>query len=234
VRAGLLGTFLLALATTPAAPQTRLDALIARAKSLELDTPYVPPPGDRLAHHAAGYAKVMCSAVFITGLAPDFAAENVGFFTAPYEVRTILGKPVIDRANQAVHVTLPNGTIRTAKYLGSQGCVTLPFGESAVHFTPLLVKSQLPDPTTEPWPMGDVLPKEALPEEIDATKLNGAVEAAFEPPDALTAAFIVTWKGRVIAERYAYGVDMRTPLEPWARALPQRCSVSCSTKACMN
>src|SRR5262245_35588854 len=104
VKAGLLGSFLLTLATTPAAPQTQLDELIARAKSLELDTPYVPPAGDPLAHHAAGYAKVMCSAVFITGLAPDFAAENVGFFTAPYEARAILGKPVIDRANQAVHV----------------------------------------------------------------------------------------------------------------------------------
>jgi CubicO group peptidase (beta-lactamase class C family) len=216
VRAGLLGTFLLTLATTPAAPQAQLDELIARAKSLELDTAYVPPPGDPLAHHAAGYAKVMCSAVFITGLAPDFAAENVGFFTAPYEVRAILGKPVIDRANQAVYVALPNGVTRTAKYLGSQGCVTLPFGESSVHFTPVAVKSQLPDSATEPWPMGDVLPKEALPAEIDAAKLNAAVEAAFEPPETLTAAFIVTWKGRIIAERYASGVDMRTPLEGWS------------------
>ena len=58
-------------------------ALIARAKSLELDTPYVPPPGDGLEHHAAGFAKIMCSAVFVTGLDPDFAAENVGYFTAP-------------------------------------------------------------------------------------------------------------------------------------------------------
>ena len=60
-------------------------ALISRAKALELDTPYVAPPGDPLVHHAAGFAKVMCSAVFITGLDPDFAAENVGYFTAPYE-----------------------------------------------------------------------------------------------------------------------------------------------------
>jgi hypothetical protein len=80
VKAGLLGTFLLTLATTPAAPQTQLDELIAHAKSLELDTPYVPPPGDPLAHHAAGYAKVMCSAVFITGLTPDFAAEKCRIF----------------------------------------------------------------------------------------------------------------------------------------------------------
>src|ERR1700740_2857457 len=105
MKAGLFATFVLVAAVTAAAPQTVLNELLARAKSLELDTPYVPPPGDPLAHHAAGYAKIMCSAVFITGLTPDFAAENVGFFTAPYEIRAILGKPVIDRANQAVHVT---------------------------------------------------------------------------------------------------------------------------------
>jgi hypothetical protein len=40
----------------------------------------------------------MCSAVFMTGLAPNFAAENVGFFTAPYEVRAKLGRPIVDRA----------------------------------------------------------------------------------------------------------------------------------------
>src|SRR5437588_9406212 len=68
-------------------PSSPREALIARAKSLELDTPYVPPPGDPLSHHAAGFAKVMCSAVFITGLDPDFATENIGYFTAPYEER---------------------------------------------------------------------------------------------------------------------------------------------------
>jgi hypothetical protein len=173
MRSGLLSMCLLSLATTAAAPQTHLDELIARAKSLELDTPYEPPPGDPLVHHAAGYAKVMCTAVFMTGLAPDFAAENVGYFTAPYAMRAKLGKPVIDRANKAVHVELPNG-------FGSQGCVTLPLGEAAVRFTPVAVKSQLPDAATVPWPMGDVLPNEKLPGEVDASKLKAAVDAAFQ------------------------------------------------------
>jgi hypothetical protein len=57
----------------------------------------------------------------MTGLAPDFAVENVGFFTAPYGERSKLGKPVIDRANQAVDVTLPDGVTRTAKYLRQPG-----------------------------------------------------------------------------------------------------------------
>ena len=212
----LLGVLFLAIGTIDASSRTQLDELIARAKSLELDTPYVPPPGDPLVHHAAGYAKVMCSAVFMTGLSPDFAAEKVGFFTAPYEIRAKLGKPVIDRANKAVHITLPNGVTRTAKYLDSQGCVTFPLGESAVHFNPVAVESQLPDAATEPWPMGDVLSKEPLPPEIDAIKLKAALDAAFEPPEAQTAAFVVTWKGRLIAERYGEGVDVHTPLEGWS------------------
>src|ERR1700682_3741709 len=123
-----LGAVFASLALTAAAAQD-YGSLIARAKSFELATPYEPPPGDPLAHHAAGYAKVMCSAVFMTGLAPDFAAENVGFFTAPYGERRKLGKPVIDRDKKEVRVTLPNGAVRTAKYLGSQGCVTLPIGQ---------------------------------------------------------------------------------------------------------
>ena len=117
------------------------DSLIARAKSLELNSQYVPPPGDPLAHHAAGFAKIMCSAVFITGLDPAFAAEHVGYFTSPYEERKKVGKPVIDRAAKAVHIPLPNGARRTAKYLGDQGCVTLPAGRNALHFTPLKVKA---------------------------------------------------------------------------------------------
>src|SRR5438034_9100029 len=76
------------------------DSLIARAKSLELNTSYVPPPGNALEHHAAGFAQIMCSAVFITGLDPEFAAENVGYFTAPYTQRAKLGKPVIDRSEE--------------------------------------------------------------------------------------------------------------------------------------
>src|SRR6266576_4585194 len=134
---------------------SRREALLARAKALELSTPYVPPPGEPLEHHTAGFAKIMCSAVFLTGLSPEFAIENVGYFTSPYRERAKVGKPVIDRVNQAVHITLPNGVTRTAKYLGNQGCLTLPVGKTSVNFTPVAVKSALPDASTQPWPPGD-------------------------------------------------------------------------------
>ncbi|MCI0525120.1 MAG: serine hydrolase, partial [Acidobacteria bacterium] len=192
------------------------DALNARAKSLELDTPYVPPPGDPLEHHAAGFAKIMCSAVFITGLDPEFASENVGYFVAPYRERAKMGKPVIDRAGKAVHITLPGGVKRTARYLGDQGCVTLPTGKDSVNFKPIRVRSLLPDPSKQPWPMGDVLPGDPLPKEIDANKVKQAVDAAFDPATGMTAAFVVTWRGRIIGERYGEGVTLRAPLESWS------------------
>ena len=207
---------LLAVAIIPAlAPAPSAEDLLGRAKALELDTPYVPPPGNPLEHHASGYAKVMCSAVFITGLSPEFAAENVGFFTAPSSARSTLGKPVVDRAGRAVHVTLPNGVKRTALYLGDQGCVTLPVGKDSPSFKPVRVRSRLPDPATQPWPMGDVLAKEPPPAGLDAARIKRAVDAAFEP-EAMTAALVVTWKGRLIGERYGDGISARTPLEGWS------------------
>src|SRR6516165_2832191 len=217
-RALLIPVFVVLGISTAAAqdPLPTNEALIARAKSFELVTPYVPPPGDPLEHHTAGFAKIMCSAVFITGLDPEFAAENVGYFTSPYAERAKVGKPVIDRANQAVHIALPSGITRTAKYLGRQGCVTLPIGKTTVNFKPVAIKSALPDPSTQRWPMGDVLADKPLPAEIDAAKLQQAVNAAFEPAEAMTAAFVVTRKGRLIAERYGQGMSASTRLEGWS------------------
>ena len=208
----LAAVLALALVAGPAAAQ----GLLERAKALELDTPYVPPPGDPLEHHAAGFAKIMCSAVFITGLSPDFAAENVGFFTGPYPERARLGKPVVDRTAKAVHVTLPSGVRRTARYLGDQGCVTLPLGADSVSFRPIRVRSRLPDPSTQPWPVGDALPRTQPPAGLDAAKVKQAIDAAFEPAAGMTAAFVVTWKGRLIAERYGDGISAQTPLESWS------------------
>lgn len=192
-----------------------LDAMLARDKALELPTAYVPPPGNPLDHHAAGFAQIMCSAVFITGLDPDFAAENVGYFTAPYAERAKLGKPVVDRAAKTVSVAVPGGAVHIAKYVGDQGCVTLPVGAAQLAYTPQQIKSTLPDPATQAWPMGDRVP-EGFPPELDARKVNRAVDAAFGAPAGMTAAVVVTWRGRIVAERYAEGITARTPLESWS------------------
>ena len=191
------------------------QAMIERAKALELPTPHVPPPGDPLEHHAAGYAKILCSAVFISGFEPEFAAENLGYFIAPYAERAKLGKPLVDRANKIVHVTLPNGVVRSAKFVGDQGCVALPLGTKNVQFTPVKLERRLAD-ASKPWPLGDVLPSDPLPPQIDEAKLRKAVDLAFATPAGMAAAYVVTWKGRLIAEKYGPGIGPHTQLESWS------------------
>ena len=208
----------LVVSATPcaAADEAANDALLARARALELNTPAEPPPGNPLEHHAAGFAQIMCSAVFITGLTPEFAAQNVGYFTAPYAERSKLGAPIVDRVAREVRITVPGGAARVARYVGDQGCVTLPIGKNTLDFTPRTVKPQLPNPATQPWPMGDVVRDRSLPAGVDARKLEAAVTAAFASPAGMTAAFLVTLHGRIIAERYGEGVTMHTPLESWS------------------
>ena len=189
---------------------------LARDRSLELPTRYAPPPGDRLVHEAGGYAQILCSAVFITGLDLEFAKENVGYFIAPYAMRSRVGAPVVDRDRKTVRVPLPDGSSRVARYVGGQGCVTLAPGAQALNYAPTPVRSMLPDPSTQPWPMGDRGATATLPAGVDGERIQKAVDAAFATPAGLTAAVVVTWKGRIIGERYAPGITMHTPLESWS------------------
>ncbi len=214
------GGFGLGLGSAPQPPTTAQlparEALIARARALELNTPYVPPPGNPLEHHTAGYAKTMCSAVFITGLDPNVAADALGYFVGPYAQRSKVGTPVVDRDKKEVRISIPNGPTLVARHFGSQGCITLPPGRDDVFFTPVTVKSALGDPATTAWPMGDVLPNDPPPARVDMSKVTQAVNAAFSPSEAYTSAFVVTHKGRIIGERYMNGIGATTPLESWS------------------
>jgi CubicO group peptidase (beta-lactamase class C family) len=64
--------------------------------------------------------------------------------------------------------------------------------------------------------MGDLLPKEAPTAGLDPAKLRQAIDAAFDPAESMTAAFVVTWKGRLVGERYGDGITLTTPLESWS------------------
>lgn len=198
-------------------PPAAAETIIERADRLELDTDYVPPPGDAMAHHTMGFARTLCSAVFVTGLDADFAAENVGYFTAPYEHRGVVVKREVDYDQKMVHLTMENGVVRSAKYIGDLGCVPLPIGESDPYYEPTDIVSALPDPAATPWPMGDLPGEGPVPDEVDQAKVAAAVETIFTQ-DAMTAALVVTYKGNIIAERYAEGIDMHTPLESWSMA----------------
>ena len=209
ILSGLIGT------AQVMTPEGR-SKMLARAAELELKTIHQVPQGDELTYQSAGYAKVMCSAVFITGLNPEFAAEHLGYFTAPYAMRSMVGKPMIDYEKKSVSIALPNGVTRTAIYIGDQGCVCLPEGKDSLYFKPTKITRNLPGADTTLWPMGDVLPKMAMPANIDIQKVRAAIDSAFTPEEALTAAFVVTYKGNIIGERYGNGITKNTALESWS------------------
>ncbi len=202
----------------PAAPASdgSREQINARADYFRLDNAYVPPPGEALHHQTAGFAKILCSGVFITGLQPRDVAQNVGGFISPFDERHHVVDTLVDRQRRRVALTLPDGVTRTAQRYGSQGCVAHPIGQDSVFFTPSVVRPNLPDPETTPWPMGDRLPDTPYPDDVDMDAVRQAIEVGFGPPEARTLGLVVTHRGRIIGERYSDEVGVRTPLESWS------------------
>ena len=190
--------------------------MLKRADSMELATNYTAPSFDTMAYYASGYAKIMCSAVFVSKLDPLFAAYNVGGFVSPFESRSLMGTPIVDTVLKTVTITLPNGERRMAKYLGDhcQGCVSLPVGSNMVFYKPQKILPLIPDGENIDWPMGEKI-TESISPGINQLKINQALDAAFEGA-GMTAAFVVTHKGKLIAERYGESINKNTPLESWS------------------
>lgn len=211
----LCGTSALAQTEAPKSDGS-IEQLIARGEYFRTDEPYVPPPGYALHHETAGFAKILCSAVFITGLEPDDAAANVGGFISPFEQRQSVVAREIDREREFVALTLADGTERTAQRYGSQGCVAHPLNVRQVRFRSSVIKPNLPPAESTPWPMGDVVSDEPFPPAIDLDAVRRALDAGFGPPEARTLGLVVTWKGRILGERYGEGADVHTPLESWS------------------
>lgn len=216
--AALILTFAVAtaaLAQTNDAAASRI-ALLERARQAELPGTWVPAPVGLSSHFAAGYAQRMCSAIFISGMDPSLAQQTLGDSNALASVaqRIKMREPVVDRKRREVRVQFREGVSRTARQLGSQGCVILPEAGAQIGFVPTTVLPHLPARST-PWPMGDLLPTQKLTG-YDSAKVEAALTAAFSPDESLTQAFVVTWKGQVIGERYALGASVDTPLEGWS------------------
>jgi CubicO group peptidase (beta-lactamase class C family) len=173
------------------------------------------PPDDPDSWRVAGTAKVLCSALFVSGRDQDEARAHVaGYFLGP-KLDSITDFHV-DRQRRLVRLTLAKRIAREAKMYGDQGCVIHQPGKDTVFFAPVRVTTSLPDAATMPWPMGDVLPDTPLPTDIDTAKLREATDAAFANPAGLTAAFLVVHGGRIVAERYANGAHKDMQLESWS------------------
>jgi CubicO group peptidase (beta-lactamase class C family) len=176
--------------------------------------PAYTPAGTRTELGLAGYAKVLCSAVFVSMRDPQEAATNSAYWFMPRgEAEKVTF--TVDRDRKGVVARFETIT-REARFYGDQGCILQQPGKEGIFFKPVAVRTTLPNAAIQPWPMGDRIDSSPLSAGIDKATLDAAVDAAFSDPAALTAAFVVVHKGRLIAERYMPGITKDTQLESWS------------------
>jgi CubicO group peptidase (beta-lactamase class C family) len=164
---------------------------------------------------AASYAKILCSAVFVSGRDVEEARTNSASFLMPAHERTETVAVDVDRTAKRVQATV-KGVTRTAAFYGDQGCVIHPEGQDRVHFRPTPVRTTLPDAASQPWPMGDAPAAASWPAGLDKARMQAAVDLAFADPEGLTAAMVVVHKGQIVGERYMPGITKDTQLESWS------------------
>ena len=194
-------------------PVRDLTPVYERGKELELGGDYEMPPGDPVTHFGAGFAKIMASNVFLSGLEPEFAAEHVGYFTAPYADREHVVGVDVDSSGKSVTVRLDNDVSRTARIFSSQGAITLPLDEEDVYFEPSAITHK-PAEQSLVWPDAEHFGFDDSTG-LDKTIVEDAISRAFAE-EAMTAAVVITHKGKLIAERYRPGIKIDTPLESWS------------------
>jgi CubicO group peptidase (beta-lactamase class C family) len=186
-----------------------------RAQQNATATEAIPAPlGTPTENGLAGYAKILCSAVFVSGRTPEDGAQGSAYFFMPTAERDKVTYTV-DRSARLVRATF-GAVTREARFYGDQGCIIQNPTRPGIHFKPVAVKTSLPDAMAQPWPMGDRPDTNPLQAGVDTAKMAAAVDAAFADPAAQTAAFLVLHKGRIVGERYMAGITKDTQLESWS------------------
>jgi len=123
----------------------------------------------------------------------------------------------IDEERKIVTVTAPGAPPRSARYTGDQGSTILPRGEEDVFFDPVKVPRNLPDASTQDWPMGDVGATTPVPDGVDPKAVAAALDWAMGREEQNTRAFVVAYNGKIIGERYAPGWTKDTPQLSWSQ-----------------
>lgn len=162
---------------------------------------------------AAAYnAKIMCSCVFVSGRSQESVeVEDLGAYS-------FIRKQVDEQGQKVIGSIL--GIKRTAIYREGLGC-TLDSGlsEAELRAQNFKITATVTATDTAYWPTGDVDTLPAI-EGIDQTQLKNAMDAAFAEPfedkKRYTRAALVVYKDKIIAERYAEGIDQNTPLLGWS------------------
>ncbi|KHK60551.1 beta-lactamase [Burkholderia sp. A9] len=164
----------------------------------------------RLAPIATGYAaKALCSGVFVSGR-PAASVIDVDIMAGVHPLLKLV-RPSLDPEHHRAVATFAGFAQREADFRPGLGC-TLALGPS-----PGVLPAALPPDADPPAAQAAAA---VPPAAIDASKLQTALDRAFDEPDPArprrTRAVVVMWRGQVIAERYAPGFTADTPLPGWS------------------
>jgi CubicO group peptidase (beta-lactamase class C family) len=150
----------------------------------------------------------LCSAVFVAGLDPaEFYREGVAPQIAPAGP---LLSYAIDREHSEVTATFAGLVESRAVYRGPLGCLVLHGGAPP----PAVLETSPAEPSQ--------LPPIAGPDVVEPSgpALMAALDRAFAepagPPHRWTKAVVIVHDGRIVAERYAPGFGVATPLIGWS------------------
>jgi len=154
-------------------------------------------------------AKRICSGYFLSGMSGEQIVDESLIIASPF-LSNISYE--VDTTNRMVDARLYGLFERRAVFSEGTGCTLLRAGREQLQRKLELAKPGNLDAML-PWPQGSV-PGPAN------TQLESVLEQAFAEPDPQNArntkAVVVIHKGRLIAEKYAPGVDARTPLPGWS------------------
>jgi CubicO group peptidase (beta-lactamase class C family) len=165
-----------------------------------------------------GYAaRVGCSLVHVAGLDPDVVVHD---YLVP-EIGAPMRRMRLDVTSDGVQASLLGLADARAVYRPGLGC-TLVAG--AAEPRPVDAAGWIwqgrRDPRL-PWPDGDGAPQTSADPGLRAS-LAAAMDAAFAEPGGerlrQTRALLVVHRGRLIAERYAPGINAATPMLSWSMA----------------
>jgi len=167
-------------------------------------------------------AKLLCSGIFVSGRDAD-SVLNVDVAFHPLFK---LLKPRIDYQQKSVTVSLLGLGLFKKKAIWRDGLGAI-LPQDVPEETIRGWKADIPaaepaNPESVAWPTGDLMTVGPLSPQLDAAKLEAALNKVFSEPDPKhlrrTRAALVVYDGRVVAERYAPGFTKDTRLVSWSMA----------------
>lgn len=164
----------------------------------------------------------MCNGLFTSNRTLEQVfRQELAFLSDP--VGTAAGGDYqVDWDRRAVEIGRPGAVpVMRAAFREGLGCVSIPPDQTLddIDALPELTMPAVSgDAANIPWPDGDLIVNSEGPSNINPTALQSASDWAFdrETPEQDTLSLLVVYKGQIIHERYAPGIDVTTRTRTWS------------------